>query len=104
MNVETLTKTTKVHPVDDRVLVRRDEAASMTAGGIALPDVARDAPARGRVVAVGPGRLLENGARDVPAYVAGDRVLFKGYAGTELEIEGVSHLILGAADVLGIVE
>jgi chaperonin GroES len=95
----------KVKPLQDRVLVKRiEEEEAKTKGGIIIPDSAKEKPQEGKVVAVGDGRLLENGQR-VPLQVKpGDKILFGKYAGTEIKIDGEEHLILREDDVLAIVE
>lgn len=93
-----------VKPLNDRVLVMRIEEAETTAGGIIIPDTAKEKPQEGKVVAVGPGKLDEKGSRLPTAVKAGDRVLFGKYAGTDIKIDGVEHLIMREDDILGIVE
>lgn len=94
---------TTLHPLNDRVAIRRDEAESKTPGGIVLPDNAKEAPARGTVVAVGPGRLLDNGERSQMALKIGDNVLFGKYSGIEVKVDGVSLVLLSVEDVFAIV-
>lgn len=91
-------------PLGDRVLVRPLEAEAKTAAGIVLPDTAKEKPQQGEVIAVGPGRLLDNGERVQPGVKAGDRVLYAKYGGTELKHEGEKHLIISDSDILAIVE
>jgi len=91
-------------PLGDRVLVKPLEAAEKTATGIVLPDTAREQPQQGEVMAVGPGRLLDNGERVKPEVKAGDRVLYAKYGGTELKREGEKYLIISERDILAIVE
>jgi chaperonin GroES len=94
----------KIRPLNDRVLVLRIDEEEKTSGGIIIPDTAREKPQEGKIVAVGPGKLDENGKR-VPLEVkTGDRVLFGKYAGTEIKIDGVEHVIMREDDILGIVE
>jgi chaperonin GroES len=91
-------------PLHDRILVRRVEEESKTKGGIIIPDTAKEKPAEGKVVAVGNGRLGEDG-KVIPLEVkADDRVLFGKYSGTEVKIEGEEYLIMREDDVLGIIE
>ena len=93
-----------IRPLHDRILVKRLEEESTTAGGIIIPDSAKETPAEGRVVAAGSGRVDDSG-KTVPMDVkAGDRVIFSKYAGSEVKIEGVEHLIMKEDDVLGVVE
>ena len=87
-------------PLDDRVVVEPMEAEETTAGGIVLPDAAKEKPQRGKVVAVGPGRLLDSGERVKVGVVVGDEVLFGKYGGTEIEVEGQEVKILRESDIL----
>jgi chaperonin GroES len=87
-------------PLDDRVVVEPMEAEETTAGGIVLPDAAKEKPQRGKVVAVGPGRLLDSGERCKVALSVGDEVLFGKYGGTEIEVEGQEVKILRESDIL----
>jgi chaperonin GroES len=94
----------KIRPLNDRVLVLRIEEEGKTSGGIIIPDTAKEKPLEGKVVAVGPGKTDENG-KIIPLEVKkNDRVLFGKYAGTEIKIDGVEHLILKEDDILGIIE
>ena len=94
----------KIRPLNDKILVKRLDAEEKTKGGIVLPDTAKEKPKEGKVIAVGTGKLLDSGERAKPQISAGDRVLFNSYAGTEVKIEGVEHLILNEDDVLATVE
>ncbi|AMV22115.1 co-chaperone GroES [Planctomyces sp. SH-PL14] len=87
-------------PLDDRVVVQPMEAEERTAGGIVLPDAAKEKPQRGKVVAVGPGRLLDSGERCAVSVVVGDEVLFGKYGGTEIEVDGQEVKILRESDIL----
>ncbi|MDP1796479.1 MAG: co-chaperone GroES [Planctomycetaceae bacterium] len=87
-------------PLDDRVVVEPLTAEAKTAGGIVLPETAKEKPQRGKVVAVGPGRLLDSGDRHPIALAVGDEVLFAKYGGTEIEIDGKEVKILREADIL----
>jgi chaperonin GroES len=89
-----------LNPLDDRVVVEPVDAEETTAGGIVLPDAAQEKPQRGKVVAVGPGRLLESGERASVAVEIGDEVLFGKYGGTDIEVEGVEVKILRESDIL----
>ncbi|MGI6611517.1 MAG: co-chaperone GroES [Limnochordia bacterium] len=90
-------------PLGDRVVVRAIEEEQLTAGGIVLPDTAKEKPQQGEVVAVGTGKLLDNGER-VPLEVKdGDRIIFAKYGGTEVKIKGEEYLILRESDILAIV-
>lgn len=90
----------KINPLDDRVVVRPNEAEETTAGGIVLPDAAKEKQQRGTVVAVGPGRLLDSGERAAISVKVGDQVLFGKYGGTEIEIDGEEVKILRESDIL----
>ncbi len=94
----------KIKPLSDRVLVLRIEEDEETSGGIIIPDTAKEKPQEGKVVAAGPGRLDEKGKRIPMAVKKNDRILFGKYAGTEIQIEGVEHIIMREDDILGIVE
>ena len=94
----------KVRPLGDKVLVKRIDAEAMTAGGIVLPDTAKEKPKRGRVQAVGDGKLLDSGERAKLQVKKGDEVLFTSYAGTEIKIEGEEFMIMDESDVLAILE
>lgn len=87
-------------PLDDRIVVRPLDAEETTAGGIVLPDAAKEKPQRGKVLAVGPGRLLDSGERCAVSVVVGDEVLFGKYGGTEIEVDGEDVKILRESDVL----
>ncbi len=91
-------------PLHDRIIVKRLESETVTKGGIIIPDTAKEKPIQGEVIAVGPGKLLENGERSKMEVKKGDRVLFSRYGGTEVKIDGEEHLILREEDVLAIVE
>jgi chaperonin GroES len=93
-----------IKPLDDRVLIKRLEAEEKTAGGIVLPDTAKEKPQRGRVVAVGTGKLLEDGKRAQLSVRPGDTVLFGKYAGTEIKINGEEHTIMRETELLGVLE
>jgi chaperonin GroES len=94
----------KIRPLQDRIIVKRLEGEEKTKGGIIIPDSAKEKPMEGKVIAVGNGKVLENGQRSKPEVKEGDRVLFGKYAGTEVKIEGEEHLILREDDILGIIE
>lgn len=93
-----------LNPLDDRVVVRPMDAEEKTAGGIVLPDTAKEKPQRGRVLAVGPGRLLDSGERCKVSVSVGDQVLFGKYGGTEIEVDGEEVKILRESDILAKVE
>jgi len=92
----------KVKPLQDRVLIKRVEEESKTKGGIIIPDSAKEKPQEGLVVAVGPGKVTDNGTRVTPGVKAGDRILFGKYSGTDIKVDGVEHLILREDDILAI--
>ena len=92
----------KVRPLSDRILVKRAVEETKTAGGILIPDNAKEKPVEGTVVAVGNGKVLPNGSVRKLDVKAGDKVLFGKYAGTEIKVDGVEHIILREEDVLGI--
>jgi chaperonin GroES len=94
----------KIRPLNDRVLVVRIEEIEKTPGGIIIPDTAKEKPQEGKVVAVGPGKWDENGKRIRLEIKKDDRVLFGKYAGNEIKIDGVEHLIMRDDDILGIIE
>ena len=93
----------KVRPLQDRILVKRVEEETKTKGGIIIPDSAKEKPQEGLVVAVGPGKISDDGKRVPPDVKAGDRVLFGKYSGTEIKIEGEEHLILREDDVVAVI-
>ena len=92
----------KIRPLHDRVLVKRIEEEAKTKGGIIIPDTAKEKPQEGRVVAVGSGKLLENGTVRSLDVKAGDRILFGKYSGSEITLDGEEHIILREEDVLAI--
>ncbi len=94
----------KIRPLNDKILVKRLEAEEKTKGGIVLPDTAKEKPKEGKIIAVGAGKLLDSGERAKPLVNAGDRVLFNAYAGTEVKVDGVEHLIMNEDDILAVVE
>ena len=94
----------KLRPLDDRIIVRPEEAEEKTAGGIVLPDTAKEKPLMGKVIAVGPGKLLDSGKRAKVAVKKNDTVLFGKYGGNDIKIDGVEYKILHESDILGIVE
>ena len=94
----------KLQPLGDRVVVRREEAEERTGGGIILPDAAKEKPARGEIVSVGDGKLLDDGSRGKLQVKVGDRVLFTPYGGTEVKYGGQEYLIMDEKDILGVIE
>ena len=93
----------KVNPLADRILVKRLEEAEVSRGGIIIPDTAKEKPQQGQVIAVGPGRLNDDGSRTKPDVNKGDRILMSKYAGTEVKIDGDDFVILREDDVLGVI-
>lgn len=94
----------KIRPLNDRVLVQRMEEETKTKGGIIIPDTAKEKPAEGKIIAVGHGRLGDDGKRVALEVKKGDRVLFSKYGGTEVKVEGDEYLIMREDDILGIIE
>lgn len=94
----------KIRPLQDRVLVKRVESEEKTKGGIIIPDTAKEKPIEGKVIAVGAGKIGEDGKQRPLEVKVGDRVLFGKYAGTEVKIDGEEHLILREEDILGVIE
>ena len=94
----------KIRPLHDRIIVKRVEGEEKTKGGIIIPDTAKEKPLEGLVVAVGKGRTLDDGKVVAPAVKEGDRILFGKYAGTEVKLGGVEHLIVREDDILAIIE
>ena len=94
----------KVRPLQDRIIVKRVEGEDKSKGGIIIPDTAKEKPQEGKVVAVGKGKVTDDGKLQPLDVKKGDRVLFSKYAGTEINIDGEEHLIVREDDVLGILE
>jgi len=94
----------KIRPLSDKVLVERVEAEAKTAGGIVLPDTAKEKPQKGKIVAVGEGKLLEDGTRKAVQVKRGDLVLFTSYAGTEIKVDGKEYLIMDETDIMAVIE
>jgi chaperonin GroES len=93
-----------VKPLDDRVLVKQSEAEERTAGGIVLPDTAKEKPQRGTVIAAGPGKMLDDGKRAAMSLKKGDEVFYGKYSGTEIKIDNEQYVILRESDVLAVIE
>lgn len=93
-----------VKPLEDRVLIKPTEAETQTDSGIYLPESAKEKPIQGKVVALGPGKLLDSGERVKPSVKKGDTVVFGKYAGTEVEIKNVTHMIMRESELLGVIE
>ncbi|MBC7357782.1 MAG: co-chaperone GroES [Desulfacinum sp.] len=94
----------KLKPLNDRVVVKRLEEEERTAGGIIIPDTAKEKPIQGEIIAVGSGKLMEDGSRRPLDVKEGDRVLFSKYAGTDVKVEGEELLIMREDDILAIIE
>ena len=94
----------KLRPLQDRILVQRVEEETTTKGGIIIPDTAKEKPAEGKVIAVGNGKIGDDGKRVALEIKAGDRILFGKYSGTEVKIEGEEFLIMREDDVLGVID
>jgi chaperonin GroES len=94
----------KIRPLADKVLVERIEAESKTAGGIVLPDSAKEKPQRGKIISTGEGKLLEDGSRSQMQVKKGDEVLFTSYAGTEVKLDGKEYMIMDETDIMAVIE
>jgi chaperonin GroES len=94
----------KIRPLQDRVIVKRVEEEQKTAGGIIIPDTAKEKPQKGEIVAAGPGKKTEDGKLQPLDVRAGDKVLFSKYAGTEIKVEGQELLIMREDDIMGVIE
>ncbi len=103
MAMKTKTKM-NLRPLADRVILQRAEAEEKTAGGILIPESAKDKPKEGKVIAVGEGRLNDDGVRQKMTVKVGDRVLFTSYAGTEVKVLGEEYLIMAESDILAVIE
>ena len=97
-------KNMKLRPLDDRVVVEPVEAEEMTAGGIVLPDTAKEKPQRGKVIALGAGKLLDSGERGKMSLKKNDEIFYGKYSGTEIKIDGEEYVILRESDVLAVIE
>jgi chaperonin GroES len=93
-----------VRPLEDRVLIKPLDPETKTASGIYLPETAKEKPMQGKVIAVGPGKMLDSGERVKPTVKKGDTVVFGKYAGTEIEIKNVKHMIMRESELLGLIE
>ena len=98
------TGTVKIEPLGDRVVVEREDAETVTAGGIVLPDSAQDKPTRGKVASVGAGRLLDDGTRSKMQVKKGDRVLFSSYAGEDFKLGSRELVLIREEDILAVIE
>jgi chaperonin GroES len=93
-----------ITPLGDKVLVKRLEAEEKTAGGIVLPDTAKEKPKEGKVIALGSGKLLDDGKRSAFQVKKGDRILFTSYAGTEVKVDGEEYILMSEEDILAVVK
>ncbi|MBM4101526.1 MAG: co-chaperone GroES [Phycisphaerae bacterium] len=93
-----------VRPLEDRIVVKPLDPETKTASGIFLPETSKEKPMQGKVISVGPGKLLENGTRLKPTVTKGDTVVFGKYSGTEIEIKSVPHLIIRESELLGVID
>ena len=94
----------KLRPLDDGVVIKQSDAEEKTAGGIFLPDAAKEKPQIGKIIAAGPGKMLDNGKRAKMSVKKNDKVLYAKYSGNDIEIDGEKYVILRESDILGIVE
>jgi len=94
----------KVIPLNDKILVKRVEAEEKTAGGILLPDTAKEKPRQGKILSLGDGKLLDTGKRAAFQVKEGDRVLFSSYAGNEVQVDGEEYLIMSEEDILAVID
>jgi chaperonin GroES len=94
----------KIRPLGDRILIKRIKEEEKSKGGIIIPDTAKEKPQEGKVIAVGKGKVTEDGKLIAPEVKAGDKVLFGKYSGSEIKLDGEEHLILREDDILGIIE
>ena len=94
----------KLKPLDDRIVIKQSDAEEKTSGGIILPDTAKEKPQIGKIVATGPGKLLDNGKRNKMSVKKNDEVIYAKYIGSDVEFDGEKYVILRESDILGIVE
>ena len=94
----------KLRPLDDRVVIKQSEAEEKTSGGIILPDTAKEKPQIGKIVSVGPGKVLDDGKRGKMSVKKNDEVIYSKYIGNEVEIDGEKYVVLRESDILGIIE
>lgn len=94
----------KIRPLHDRIVVKRVEEETLSAGGIVLPDTATEKPSQGEVIAVGPGKILDDGKLQAPGLKPGDKVLFGQYGGSTVKVDGEELLILSESEVFGVIE
>ena len=93
----------KIKPLDDRVLVKQSKAETKTTGGIVLPDSAQEKPQQGKIVACGPGKLLDSGQRGEMCVKKGDKIIYSKYGGSDVEVDNETYMILRESDILAIV-
>ena len=98
------TENIKIQPLGDRVVIKALSRETVTRGGIVLPDTAKEKPQEGEILAVGPGKVMDNGKRTTLEVSVGQKILFAKYAGTEVKLDGEEYLILRESDIMGIVE
>ncbi|MHC4124265.1 MAG: co-chaperone GroES [Planctomycetota bacterium] len=94
----------KIRPLADKILVQRVEAEAKTAGGIVLPDAAKEKPQRGKIISVGDGKVMDDGTVKKLQVKKGDKILFTSYAGTEIKVDNKEYLIMSESDVLAVIE
>ncbi len=94
----------KLRPLDDRIVIKQSDAEEKTTGGIILPSIAKEKPQTGKIIATGPGKMLDSGKRSKMSVKNNDKVIYAKYIGNEIEIDGEEYVILHESDILGIVE
>ncbi len=94
----------KLRPLDDRIVIKQSDAEEKTTGGIILPDTAKEKPQIGKIIATGPGKLLDSGKRNKMSVKKNDEVIYAKYIGNEVEVDGEEYVILRESDILGVVE
>jgi chaperonin GroES len=98
------TRKPKIRPLGEKVLIQRLEAEEMTRGGIVLPDTAKEKPQKGTVIAIGDGKLLDDGSRAKFQVARGDKVIFTSYAGTDIKVDGEEYMLMNESDILAILD
>jgi len=94
----------KLKPIGDKIIVERTEPESKTKGGIVLPEAAKEKPKEGKIIAIGDGKLLDNGTRMAPSVKVGERIIFTSYAGSEVKVNDKEYLIMTEEDILAVIE
>ncbi|MFH1230086.1 MAG: co-chaperone GroES [Planctomycetota bacterium] len=94
----------KLKPIGDKIIVARIEPESKTKGGIVLPDTAKEKPKEGKIIAIGDGKLLDNGSRVSPSVKVGEKIIFSSFAGSEVKIDNKEYLIMNEEDILAVLE